>query len=35
MRMYMQDGNITTPSGEKARAITMYTATLKVSGGCG
>jgi hypothetical protein len=35
MRMYMQDGNVTTPSGEKAHAITLYTATLKVSGGCG
>ena len=34
MRMYMQDGSVTTPSGEKARAITLYTATLKVSEEC-
>ena len=35
MRIYMKDGNVTSPTGEKAKAVGLYTATLAVSGGCG
>ena len=35
MRIYMKDGNVTTPSGQKAHAVSLYTATLEVSGSCG
>ena len=34
MRIYMKDGNVTTPSGQKARAVSVFTATLEVTGSC-
>jgi hypothetical protein len=34
MRMYMQDGNVTTPTGQKAHAVSLFTATLEVIGSC-
>lgn len=35
MRLYMKDGDVTSPTGERAKAVGLYTATLAVSGGCG
>ena len=35
MRMYLKDGTISAPSGQKENALSLYTATLEVSGGCG
>jgi hypothetical protein len=35
MRFYLKDGDVTSQSGEKAHAVSLYTATLEVSGSCG